>query len=98
MHCKGLCQMACGPVLMSRAEEVRIIERHGSLPEPGPLNFACSKLVDGRCSIYADRPLVCRLFGMVRRMQCPFGCAPEGGFLRERKARKLIARMEKVVP
>jgi hypothetical protein len=35
----------------------------------------------GRCRIYSDRPMVCRLWGVVESMPCPYGCLPEGGLL-----------------
>ena len=34
-ECQGLCQEACGPVLMSAAEERRIIQRTGIRPRAG---------------------------------------------------------------
>ena len=37
----------------------------------------CPLLKDGRCSIYAIRPTICRLWGMTHRFQCPHGCEPE---------------------
>lgn len=41
--------------------------------------FRCSMLTnDGRCSVYEDRPMVCRLFGTVKtNMECHHGCRPE---------------------
>lgn len=33
-------------------------------------------MVDGRCSVYVVRPLLCRLWGMVDKMRCPHGCVP----------------------
>jgi len=41
----------------------------------------CPLLVEGRCSVYALRPAICRGFGSVAepRMACPFGCVPAGG-------------------
>ena len=38
---------------------------------------------------YEDRPLLCRLFGNVSRMPCPFGCEPKGGFISPRNERKI---------
>ena len=31
----------------------------------------------GLCSVYPDRPTLCRLWGVVEKMRCPFGCEPE---------------------
>lgn len=50
----------------------------------------CHLLKDGRCSIYADRPLLCRLFGAVPKMACPFGCKPDGGFMKRRDEDKVL--------
>jgi len=46
--------------LVSRVGEP---EAWGSLPAPGT-RLACPALVDGVCSIYEFRPLICRKFGM----------------------------------
>ena len=32
--------------------------------------------LDGRCTAYEARPLICRLFGVVEKMPCQFGCKP----------------------
>lgn len=29
-----------------------------------------------RCAAYESRPMICRLWGMVKKMRCPFGCRP----------------------
>jgi Fe-S-cluster containining protein len=42
-----------------------------------PCDFKCSLLKEGKCSIYRIRPLICRLFGLTKKMQCPFGCVPD---------------------
>jgi hypothetical protein len=33
--------------------------------------------LNGRCTAYEARPLVCRLFGVSRKLPCPWGCQPE---------------------
>lgn len=39
--------------------------------------YRCSMLTDdGRCSVYALRPMVCRLFGVMEGMECEYGCKP----------------------
>lgn len=101
VQCKGLCVGACGPVAMSAAEEALIVSKHGSIPSASDLDMSCSALRDGKCSIYAERPLVCRVFGAVREMRCPHGCTPkQGGLMPSRDARKLFKRAEaiRVVP
>lgn len=73
VQCRGLCVESCGPVPMTAAE-ARIIGK------PTTFNadtLTCSHLNPfGACSIYKDRPLVCRLWGATPAMQCPFGCKP----------------------
>lgn len=97
-QCKGLCVGACGPVMMSAAEGAALTRKHGDVPEPLLGSLTCSKLVDGRCSIYSDRPLICRLYGTTRRLRCQHGCAPATGLMPERDARKLLLRAERLKP
>ena len=42
-------------------------------------DFNCPYITgDGcHCSIYDDRPIICRLFGTVKRLSCPHGRKPE---------------------
>lgn len=73
VNCKGLCQESCGPIEMSKTER-RLI---GVTVTHDPKTLTCNQLDEGgRCSIYEDRPLVCRLWGAVPEMSCPFGCEP----------------------
>jgi Fe-S-cluster containining protein len=80
--CKRKCQSYCIAVVddgaLSVLERERIWSLHGVRP-PGP-DHACGYLDDvGRCSIYALRPLVCRIWGVldVPGMRCEYGCKPE---------------------
>ena len=93
VDCRGLCQEGCGSIGMTPLEQQRIQDRHHiRLPlraifggEPTPLGITtdhCPALTTaGQCSVYPDRPLICRLYGAVRTMPCPWGCAPKGGHL-----------------
>ena len=39
-------------------------------------DLSCGYLTkDHRCSIYAARPLICRVFGTAKNLSCPHGCA-----------------------
>ena len=40
-------------------------------------NGVCSHLVDGKCTVYDSRPLVCRIFGTSEILRCD-SCEPEG--------------------
>ena len=54
--------------------------------------FRCAYLQEGRCTIYNDRPLVCRLWGAAENLICPFGCKPDR-YLTEAEAVDLMQRM-----
>lgn len=97
LRCKRLCQECCGPVLMSKAEAAAITAATGTLPGVDA-SLTCTLLdaASGRCAIYEHRPMICRLWGMVKKMKCPHGCVPEGGFVSERKAHKLLDRLSRL--
>jgi hypothetical protein len=77
--CRGLCSSSCGPIVPARLE-VRVLEgaagRRLTTDETGT---RCSMLADGRCTAYAARPLICRLWGACEDMRCPWGCRPPRG-------------------
>ena len=39
--------------------------------------LSCPHLGDKGCEVYAERPLICRLFGTTPRLACPNGKRPE---------------------
>ncbi len=39
--------------------------------------LCCPHLADTGCQVYAERPLICRLFGTTPRLACPNGKRPE---------------------
>lgn len=78
INCQGKCFECCGPLVLHQEERKRMERRAGRglvfLAESG----RCSMLNDqNRCDVYKDRPMVCRLWGTVPEMKCPFGCEPE---------------------
>lgn len=73
--CKGLCIRSCGPLGMS-ALEYDIIEEVSGRPLDVDEEGTCTHLVRGRCSVYRDRPLICRLFGVAEGIECEHGCKP----------------------
>ncbi len=102
--CRGLCAGSCGPIDMS-LEERRRLEGRGVtvLPLDALLPKIvedgvgmCPALVDDRCSVYEDRPLICRLWGAVESMPCPHGCEVTPGLLMDAGAQALIRRSLKV--
>lgn len=86
--CKGKCQQSCGPVGMSKTEAKAIESAAPGLIQTEPFaggtllvsNFTeemhCPALQHGRCAIYANRPMICRLWGVTKDMRCPWGCRP----------------------
>lgn len=94
VNCKGLCQQACGPIGCSGIEAVALQDAGHALPRtvnhPTQGALTCSHLSpEGRCRIYEQRPLVCRLFGATPAMRCPHGCRPQR-FLQEGESRELL--------
>jgi Fe-S-cluster containining protein len=91
VECKGLCQDSCGPIAMSAEEDRRLVERGVAIPsmvdavaavERGD-DYYCPALVDGRCTVYEDRPTICRLWGATQSMPCPYGCTPADALTQE---------------
>lgn len=82
--CKGLCAAACTDIDMSSHERWLIEKNHqvkiktrdfGTIQRKGPKR--CRALTkDDRCGVYEDRPLICRAFGAIAPMPCPYGCKP----------------------
>lgn len=99
-RCKGLCVDACGPLPMTVAEARRLRRAGHPIPHDDVAmaeltltgSYSCPALVDGRCSVYELRPLVCRLYGAAEALTCEHGCRPAGGLLPKAKARELIGR------
>jgi len=76
IECKGHCQNACGPIGMTPDEHRRMVEAAGH--EVGvDKELTCNLLTrEGKCSVYAVRPAICRLWGVEETMLCPWGCKP----------------------
>ena len=51
---------------------------------------------DRRCAVYEVRPMICRLWGLVERMPCPFGCRPEGGLLSDEEGARLLREANRI--
>jgi hypothetical protein len=88
IDCKGLCTDACGPIDGGLREMVRLARAGVRIPPrreallqlaSDPEGYSCPALVDERCSVYALRPMVCRIWGAVENLRCPYGCVPRQG-------------------
>lgn len=89
--CKGLCHTTCGPVPAAKAERAEIaalsghrVKTSGPAPDGIPMEIlrthkiTCVYLVKQRCSVYAARPLICRVYGVAEGLPCKYGCVPDG--------------------
>ena len=95
MHCKGKCADSCGPIGMSKAEYDALRSLVGERIQAITLDTGeilltnydkelhCPLLANGKCSVYENRPMICRLWGMVKKMRCPHGCRPRRWISRE---------------
>jgi Fe-S-cluster containining protein len=92
--CKGMCSDSCGPIDMSLVERAMLRERGVEVPplaETLGTGAMCPALTPmGRCSVYDDRPTVCRLWGAVAALRCPYGCTPAGGWLSDAESFELL--------
>ncbi len=95
VHCKGYCANptainVCSVVTLSKLELNKIEDRVGRENLKLRDLRICPLLKDGRCSAYDLRPLICRLYGAVESMTCPFGCRPDEGSMSNREATALL--------
>ncbi|MFH1115722.1 MAG: hypothetical protein V1792_17570 [Pseudomonadota bacterium] len=73
VRCKQGCCDCCKPFLWSEWQETEALD-------PGLAEqLRCRYLVEQRCLIYDQRPVICRLFGAsaAPAFNCPHGCIAE---------------------
>lgn len=66
-----------------------------------PKTMNCPYLTKEKlCGIYENRPLLCRLWGLVDepRMRCPHGCKPSPRYLTSEEGHALLAKMDAIEP
>lgn len=85
-NCCGKCTESCYNVPAFESEpivaltdpkHVRHVSRANRFVILAEADGKCPHLIDGRCSQYENRPLVCRLYGASAPLLCPFGCKPD---------------------
>ncbi len=104
LKCKKKCHSSCSGIFMSNHELNIIINRLGYNPFKynnaedlyknvkieGLGCLKCPLLGDNNeCTQYDIRPLICRLWGTLKVLRCPYGCKPVR-WLKDKKARKLL--------
>jgi uncharacterized protein len=75
--CKQACGATCGPIPLARGEAERLARVSHRTPRTRDARWCTYLTARGTCDAYAARPLICRVFGLVKRMSCPAGCVPE---------------------
>lgn len=104
--CIDGCGDCCGMVPWAPEEFARVKDRlppgtevleFESCPMPVRTGTTECAFFDHGCSVYPDRPFMCRLFGTARdhRMTCPHGCASERQISRE-QARGMTNRYKRL--
>jgi Fe-S-cluster containining protein len=101
--CKAGCGVCCGVVPWSAEEYAAVASRlpagatteeiEGKIyPIRADGSLTCP-FFDGGCTVYEDRPFMCRLFGTSRDplLRCPVGCEPKR-MLTSARARRLRAQ------
>ena len=76
-ECEPGCHDCCGPVTASSEEMARLPEKSDTEHAAALAGLNCPHLGDTGCQAYAERPLICRLFGTTPRLACPNGKRPE---------------------
>lgn len=59
----------------------------------GKLSAECPYLKNRLCSVYKNRPAICRLWGVSEGLPCPHGCKPER-ILSDKEAHKIIQELD----
>lgn len=75
--CQPGCHDCCGPVTTSTEEMARLPRKSAAAQAAALAELSCPHLGDEGCQVYAERPLICRLFGTTPRLACPNGMRPE---------------------
>lgn len=75
-ECEPGCHDCCGPVTASSEEMARLPVKSDAEHATALEALSCPHLGAQGCQVYAERPLVCRLFGTTPRLACPRGKRP----------------------
>jgi len=75
-RCVVGCHDCCGPVTASSEEMARLPAIDEARHEAALADWSCPYLGQHGCEVYAERPLICRLFGTTPNLPCPNGKRP----------------------
>lgn len=76
-ECLPGCHDCCGPVTTSPEEMARLPVKSAAQHNAALAELNCVHLGKNGCEVYAERPLICRLFGTTPKLVCPRGQRPE---------------------
>ena len=74
--CVPGCHDCCGPVTASSEELARLPVKSDAEHEAALAEYNCVHLGPQGCTVYDQRPLICRLFGTTPTLPCPNGRRP----------------------
>jgi len=87
-ECVEGCHDCCGPVTTSSEEMSRLPVKTDAEHEAALNEWNCVHLGPKGCTVYGERPLICRVFGTTEKMPCPNGRRPKQ--MIDPKAERLI--------
>nr|CAA6830711.1 MAG: FIG00954130: hypothetical protein [uncultured Thiotrichaceae bacterium] len=76
-ECVEGCHDCCGPVTTSSEEMSRLPVKSDAEHDEALNDLRCVHLGPDGCEVYAERPLICRLFGTTPNLLCPNDRRPE---------------------
>ena len=76
-ECLPGCHDCCGPVTTSSEEMARLPVKSVAEHDAALAELNCPYLGKNGCEVYAERPLICRLFGTTPKLACPHGKRPD---------------------
>lgn len=74
--CVPGCHDCCGPVTTSAEEMARLPRKTEADQQSAMEHLDCVHLGPQGCTVYEERPMICRLFGTTPRLPCPRGQRP----------------------
>ncbi|MGF6671354.1 hypothetical protein ABIA53_005024 [Pseudomonas monsensis] len=74
--CVPGCHDCCGPVTTSPEEMARLPRKTRAEQDAALEALNCVHLGPNGCTVYEERPLICRLFGTTKTLPCPNGRGP----------------------
>lgn len=75
--CVSGCHDCCGPVTTSSYEMASLPVKSDAEHETALADLSCPHLGETGCQVYAERPIICRLFGTTPKLACPNGKKPD---------------------